>query len=196
MMLWVMAAVAAPPVSAPATAQVDEAVPASPAVAADLARLAEAIPEILPLDGARGGLALPRAAADWLGRLGDAQQRQIALVILLSYGLPPEQETGADLARGMAFLAAETARSSQNPAHARRNVGPPQAERSARAARALAWGARLGICDAAFVETLRSLPPPGANGEPDLRPVVRDLGMPAYTQGRCTNDVSNGTPVK
>jgi len=62
--------------------------------------------------------------------------------------------------------------------------------------RALAWGARLGICDAAFVETLRSLPPPGANGEPDLRPVVRDLGMPAYTQGRCTNDVSNGTPVK
>ena len=196
MILWVMSAVTAPPVSLPATAQVDQAVPALPAVAADLERLVEAIPEILPPDGARGGLALPRAAADWLGRLDDARQRQIALVILLSYGLPPEQETGADLARGMAFLAAETARSAQDPAHAKRNAGPPRSERSARAARALAWGARLGICDAAFVETLRSLPPPGANGEPDLRPVMRDLGMLAYTQGRCTNDVSSGATVE
>jgi hypothetical protein len=189
-MLSLLAAIATPPPSY-------QAVAPSPPIAADVARLFEAIPEVLPENGGPASFALPAPAADWLGRLTGRRQRDVALVILLSYSLPADQETSPkapDAAQALAFLAAETARAA--PGQSRRNAGPPRAERQARAARALAWGARLGICDAAFVDTLRSLPPPAAPGEPDLRPVVRDLGMLAYTSGKCSNDVSGGAPPK
>jgi hypothetical protein len=100
-------------------------------------------------------------------------------------------------AMGLAFLAAEVAQNS-DPSRYERNydinspvpmrvpAGDLRDERAARAARALAWGKRLGLCDAAFVDTLRALPTPVTSGDPDLRQVVRDLGMLAYTPESCT----------
>jgi hypothetical protein len=73
------------------------------------------------------------------------------------------------------------------PAAPRPPSAAVKAERQARAARALAWGRRIGLCDAAFVDTLRTLPPPATADEPDLHRAVHDLGILAYTRGSCSD---------
>ena len=167
------------------------ALAAQPPVEAELARISAAVPEAARLP------ALPAPAAAWLARLPNNEQRDAALLALLSYSQPTRRKgpsTAANILMGLAYVAAETAQN-QDPSRYERDysIDSPvpmrapmeslRAERAARAQRAMVWGHRLGLCDAAFVNALRALPAPAAAGEPDLRPVVRDLGMLAYNPG-------------
>jgi len=160
---------------------------------AELARVSAVLPE---LEFGKNALE-PGPAANWIAHLPTVEQRDVAMLVLLSYGQPTDGKspsTAADLAAGLAYLAAEVGQN-QNPRNSERtyNANTPvpmraptegqRAERAGRAQRALAWGHRLGLCDATFVTALRALPPPAAPGEPDLRRVVRDLGMLAYNPG-------------
>lgn len=176
MILLALAALAAEPV---------------PAVEAETARIAAAVPEAARLPS------LPAPVAAWLAHLSNAEQRDVALLVMLSYSQPAHRKTpstAANVATGLAYLAAQTVQNRDPNTYERNyNIDAPvpmrapaedmRAERARRAVRALVWGHRLGLCDAAFVRTLRALPPPAAPGEPDLRPVVRDLGMLAYNAG-------------
>lgn len=161
---------------------------APPAVEAEMTRIADAVPEAAHVS------ALEPATAAWIGRLPTVAQRDVALLVMLSYGQPARGKhvsTAANVAMGLAYAAALEAQN-QDPRLAPRDYtisGPVpmrapaddmRGVRAVRAQRALAWGHRLGLCDAAFVTALRALPAPGAPGDPDLRPVVRDLGMLAY----------------
>jgi len=160
---------------------------------AELARVSAVLPE---LELGKDTLTSDPAAG-WIAHLPTVEQRDVAMLVLLSYGQPTDRETPsppANLAAGVAYLAAEVAQK-QNARNSERsnNADTPtpkrapadalRAERAGRAQRALAWGHRLGLCDATFVSALRALPPPAAPEEPDLRRVVRDLGMLAYNPG-------------
>lgn len=167
------------------------ALAAQPPVEAELTRIAAAVPEAVRLP------ALPKPAAAWLTRLPNDEQRDVALLALLSYSQPTGRKgpsTAANILMGLAYVAAETAQN-QDSSHYQRDyaIDSPmpmrapmdsmRAERAVRAQRAMVWGHRLGLCDAAFVNALRALPAPAAPGEPDLRLVMRDLGMLAYNPG-------------
>lgn len=170
------------------------AVTAQPLVEAELTRVAAAVPEAKRLP------VLPGPAAAWLERLPNQEQRDVALLTLLSYGQPGGKKglsTAANVLMGLAYAAAETAQNHDpsryerdyainSPVPMRAPMDSLRTERAARAQRAMAWAHRLGLCDAAFVAALRALPAPAAPGEPDLRPVVRDLGMLAYNPGCAT----------
>jgi len=160
---------------------------------AELARVSAILPE---LEFGKSTLESD-PAADWIAHLPTVEQRDVAMLVLLSYGQPTDGKTpsaAADLATGLAYLATEAVQN-QTPGNSDRShdadtkapkrapAAALRADRGGRAQRALAWGHRLGLCDATFVSALRSLPPPAAPGEPDLRPVVRDLGMLAYNPG-------------
>jgi hypothetical protein len=170
------------------------ALAAQPAVDAEVRRVTAAVPEAARLPE------LPAPTAAWLARLPNNEQRDVALLVLLSYGQAGGRKgpsTAANVLMGLAYAAAETIQN-QDPSRYQpdRRIDSPvpmrapmdslRAERAARAQRAMAWGHRLGLCDATFVAALRALPAPAAPGEPDLRPVVRDLGMLAYSPD-CTN---------
>lgn len=170
------------------------ALAAQPVVEAELTRVAAAVPEAGRLS------ALPEPAAAWLARLPDDEQRDVALLVLLSYSQPGGRKgpsTAANILMGLAYVAAETVQNQDpnryerdyridSPVPMRAPTESLRADRAARAQRAMAWGHRLGLCDATFVRALRTLPAPAAPGEPDLRPVVRDLGMLAYSPGCAT----------
>lgn len=207
MIAWFLLA-AAPAASAVDMPAATARATVTPAVGDELRKVLEAVPEAVARDRPFA-LDLPQPAADWLGRLGTAREVDVALLVLLSYGLPEQEAAGGkgtSVASALAFLAAEVAAGGASTGRKgehvydrggpRQSAGPPRAERSARAARALAWGNRIGLCDAVFVDALRSLPPPATMAEPDLRPVVRDLGMLAYTQGICTLDPGTNPPPK
>jgi len=167
------------------------ALAAQPIVEAELTRVAAAVPEVARLGP------LPEPTAAWLARLPSTEQRDAALLVLLSYSQPVGRKgasTAANILMGLAYAAASEAQNSASTRYQRdytingpvpmRTLGDgPAADRPARAKRAMAWGHRLGLCDAAFVTALRALPAPAAPGDPDLRPVVRDLGMLAYNPG-------------
>ena len=189
MILLAMAVLVAQPAAAP---------PAS--AAAELTRILDAVPEASRAAGKDGEVVLPPPTAAWLDRLPDTQARDVALLVLLSYRVPVTQRHASDAMNwttGLAFLAAEVAQNNEpsryerdysinSPVPMRAPAGDLRDVRAARAARALAWGKKLGLCEAAFVDTLRALPPPVASGDPDLRQVVHDLGMLAYTPENCT----------
>jgi hypothetical protein len=160
------------------------------AVDPEMARILEAVPEVLPKSSSATGLALPGPMMAWFRSLQTDRQRDVALVTLLSYSAPLDADhisDGVNWAAGLSYLAAQIVQNGNKPP-ARRALSPTaKAEREARAARALAWGRRIGLCDAVFVDTLRSLPPPATADHPDFRRAVHDLGMLAYTQGSCTD---------
>ena len=160
------------------------------AVDPEMARVLEAVPEALPKSASAGGLALPAPAMAWYQRLQTDRQRDVALVTLLSYSAPLDGgqiSGGINWATGLGHLAPLAAQNGNKPAAPRTPSAAVKAERQARAARALAWGRRIGLCDAVFVDTLRTLPPPATAEEPDLHRAVHDLGMLAYTQGSCSD---------
>jgi len=161
----------------------------------ELTRIVAAVPEAVPLP------ALPGPTTAWLARLPSTEQRDVALLVLLSYR-QPAGKTGlsiaANLLAGLAYAATTEAQNSASKRYERDytiNAPVPMRvpadslrdERTARARRAMVWGHRLGLCDATFVSALRAMPAPAAAGDPDLRPVLRDLGMLAYNPG-CTAD--------
>ena len=184
------------------TAQPDAAPPASASV--ELTRVLDAVPEALRAAGKNGEVALPGPTVAWLDRLPNAQARDVALLVLLSYGLPTTQKHASEAMNwvmGLAYFAAEAAQNSDpsryqrdfnidSPVPMRAPAGDLRDVRAAHAARALAWGKKLGLCEADFVDTLRTLPAPVSSGDPDLRQVVRDLGMLAYTPENCTTAAS------
>lgn len=167
------------------------ALAAQPVVDAQITRITAAVPEAARLP------VLPGPVAAWLARLPNDEQRDVALLVLLSYSQPGGKKglsTAANILMGLAYAAAETVQNQDpnryerdyridSPVPMRAPMDSLRAERAVRAQRAMAWGHRLGLCDAAFVTALRVLPAPAAPGEPDLRPVVRDLGMLAYNPG-------------
>ena len=162
--------------------------PAQP-VDPEMARVLEAVPEVLP-KSAGVSLALPAPAMVWYRSLQTERQRDVALVTLLSYSAPLDADHisgGVNWATGLSYLAPQIAQNGNKPPARRALSATVKAERQARAARALAWGRRIGLCDAVFVDTLRTLPPPAIADEPDLHRAVHDLGMLAFTQGSCSD---------
>ena len=163
---------------------------AAPAQAVDpeMVRVLEAVPEVPK--SASAGLALPAPAMAWYQSLQTDRQRDVALVTLLSYSAPFDAgqiSGGINWATGLGYLVPLAAQNGNKHAAPRAPSAAVKAERQARAARALAWGRRIGLCDAVFVDTLRSLPPPTTAEEPDLHRAVHDLGMLAFTQGSCSD---------
>ena len=161
-----------------------------PTVDPEMARILEAVPEVLPKSSSATSLALPAPAMAWYQSLQTDRQRDVALVTLLSYSAPFDAgqiSGGINWTTGLGYLVPVAAQNGNKPAAPRAPSAAVKAERQARAARALAWGRRIGLCDAVFVDTLRSLPPPAIADDPDFRRAVHDLGMLAYTQGSCTD---------
>lgn len=174
---------------------------------ASLDRIFAAVPEARSNSEAPPSALLSEAARQWSDRLTSSRQMDVALLVLLSYGLPdrPSSRRGADTALAAAFLAAQLAAGGvagdsrqdhvldTGASGSRRGTDGP--DRQLRAQRALAWGERMGICDAAFISTLRELPGPAprsdGRSEPDMRRAIRDLGLLAYdNRGGCTADAA------
>lgn len=153
--------------------------------------------------------ALSLGELNWFNQLSSERASEVALLVLISYSLPerPAHHPGANTLLTAVFLAAQVAAGGASTGSSSEHVldtgGPvrsdeARASASFKAARAMAWARRLGICDAEFVDALRALPPPTVDGagEPDLRPAARDLGMLRYSGQQCTSVAAQTFPMQ
>jgi hypothetical protein len=77
------------------------------AVDPEMARVLEAVPEVLPKSASAAGLALPAPAMAWYRSLQTDRQRDVALVTLLSYSAPLDADRisdGINWATGLGYL--------------------------------------------------------------------------------------------